>query len=185
MLIQGYTTRYGNSIWLCDPNRVMSVPYFCQSRFQSGGAMVAVSEDGTQLLCYGGQTTTSPGTFLGLWSIPSEMKFTKAPQGGLYQEGQRLELSVGVVDAYGSPYYAWYKDGEIIDGANTDSLRVDPLALTDAGSYTCVVGDSITQHKTPPASVTVFPPGTLPAVSLGGITVLASVLAVWLVRVRP
>ena len=180
-----FLTAYDGLTCMCDLNRVMLAPSFYQVHFQSGGRLLDVSEDGSQLLTSGAASAVGAGTYVNLWSIPSEMKFTKVPRGGLYQVGQRLELSVGVADAFGSPYYAWYKDDEVIDGANTDVLRVDPLALADSGDYTCIVGDAITQHKTPPASVTVFPPGTLPAVSLGGITVLASVLAVWLVRVRP
>ena len=35
--------------------------------------------------------------------------------------------------------YQWYKDDKKIDGANSDTLRFEPLNATDSGIYQCEI----------------------------------------------
>nr|MDA3843492.1 hypothetical protein [Candidatus Kapabacteria bacterium] len=55
-------------------------------------------------------------------------------------EGGKLELAVEIDHSY--PFdISWTKDGNIIDGANSEILIVNNLAASDSGDYVCTVTD--------------------------------------------
>ena len=94
---------------------------------------------------------------------------TAQPQSLTLFEGRRAALSV---TATGSTplYYQWYKDGDLLSGATTNSLLYYPVSTNNAGSYAVVITNrygSVT--STPPATLTVTP-----------ITGISSGLAVYL-----
>ena len=78
------------------------------------------------------------------------------PQGGSWLAGQASQLSI-TVNPLQQPHYQWYKNNNLLAGATNSVLSSSSLALTDAGTYTCVVtnyGGSVTSS---PAVVWVSP----------------------------
>jgi len=56
-------------------------------------------------------------------------------------QGQSVTLSVAVNGT--TPFtYEWRKDGTTIPGATTNNYAISALALSDAGSYTVVIGNT-------------------------------------------
>lgn len=47
-------------------------------------------------------------------------------------------LSIGV-NSFNSTSYTWKKDGAVLSGQTTDSLKIDAVSTTDAGTYTVVL----------------------------------------------
>jgi hypothetical protein len=75
-------------------------------------------------------------------------------------EGDPVSFSV-VASGVGTLTYQWRKDGiDLVDGgsvsgATTDTLTIDPVLVTDAGAYTCVVTDDNSSVESGPAVLTV------------------------------
>lgn len=108
-----------------------------------------------------------------------QFQFTSLPQGGWMEEGQRLELSVGVEGAFGNVTYQWSKDGEPLSGAAEDTYVVETLTLSDQGTYVCMVADEAkAQHQTPAVYILVYPVGGLPLLGLIGLVILGAIVAV-------
>ena len=105
------------------------------------------------------------------------------------ETGQTLNLAAVVTGTTGSVTYEWFKDGNpignggTISGADTASLSISPLILTDAGSYVLEINDSLKALAvTDPMSVSVFAPGSLPVAGGLGLGALALVLGVAALR---
>lgn len=78
---------------------------------------------------------------------------TQQPTGQTVNEGGTLTLSILATNATG---YQWKKDGEDIPSANSATYTKQPVAPSDAGSYTCVVsGEGGTSVTSDAATVTV------------------------------
>ena len=76
------------------------------------------------------------------------------PQGGNWLVGQSRQLNIAV-NALQQPHYQWYQGNSFLPGATNGVLSWVSLALTNAGTYTCVVtnyGGSVTSS---PAVLTV------------------------------
>jgi len=59
--------------------------------------------------------------------------------------------------------YQWNKAGSgAVSGATSASLTFDPLALSDAGTYTCIISNNIGTTSTVPVVLTVLPPPSSP-----------------------
>ncbi len=52
-----------------------------------------------------------------------------------YTVGDSAYISIAAQDSAVS--YQWYKNGEAINGATDTSLIINPIAITDSGTYTC------------------------------------------------
>ena len=78
---------------------------------------------------------------------------TQQPTGQTANEGGTLTLSILATNATG---YQWKKDGEDIPSATSATYTKQPVAPSDAGSYTCVVsGEGGTSVTSDAATVTV------------------------------
>lgn len=100
-------------------------------------------------------------------------RFILVPHGGMFQEGDDLELEVEVAGAYGSIHYQWIKDGSALVGETDDIFSVNSLTLDDSGVYLCQVSDEAKAvYETRPALVQVAPTGQVPTASMGGLLAL-------------
>ncbi|CAG0953885.1 hypothetical protein PHYC_00351 [Phycisphaerales bacterium] len=72
------------------------------------------------------------------------------------------ESATFTISATGSPTlnYQWRKDNVNISGANSPSYTIDPVALSDIGSYTCRVTNGCGTDTSNPATLTVNTCGT-------------------------
>jgi len=87
---------------------------------------------------------------------------TSQPTGGEACEGEPLVLTVAA-EGIGTLTFQWRKDGiDLVDGgrvsgAMSDTLTIDPVFVSDAGSYTVVVTDDNSSVESDPADITVEP----------------------------
>ena len=128
----------------------------------------------------GGQTADYV-TLDDLWytSLVEPKVAADATQGGWYQTGGAIDLSVTATGLAGQLTYQWFKDGAALDGATNATYHVDQAAPSDAGTYTCQVTDqaqSKTTYTTPPIPIYVFPTGSLPAATTLTLTLTALTL---------
>ncbi len=78
-------------------------------------------------------------------------------------EGRSLTLSVSVNGT--TPFtYQWNKDGTAISGATSSSYLIDPVQISDEGSYTISVTNSVGTTESDPVLVAVTP-ATAPSLS--------------------
>ncbi|MCA9242360.1 MAG: immunoglobulin domain-containing protein [Phycisphaerales bacterium] len=81
-----------------------------------------------------GQTISAVATI----TVNQPPTITTQPQGQTLCEGDGLSLSV-VASAAIPNMYQWRRNGTPISGANQAQLTINPVATTDAGTYTVVV----------------------------------------------
>ena len=109
--------------------------------------------------------------------VPPAMTIVHGPQGGWFEEGQPLELTVQVVHAAGATTYQWEKDGQPIAGATDAALDLGLLDMDDSGWYLCNITDEAKSTvSTPRVPVEVFEPGMLPSSGWAGAAILVSAL---------
>lgn len=104
-----------------------------------------------------------------------------APSGGWYEAGDRFEYPVTLLKGIYPPEFQWLRSDtaegtpEEISGATDPELVIDPLTEADSGSYWCRVTNSQvkTQLLTEPVSIVVVPAGSLPAIGVIGLCVVA------------
>jgi hypothetical protein len=79
---------------------------------------------------------TSPLESYGQFSfeVPMPPEITLQPVGGTFDAGTYQELTCDTDNATG---YQWYKDGVLIEGAESSTLSWDPIESENAGSYFC------------------------------------------------
>ena len=106
---------------------------------------------------------------------------TSSPGGGWIEEGMRVELTA----PGDASTYQWYfgdtllADGGSISGTQSQVLVFDPVALADAGSYTCVYDTAATDKElveTPAFELVVMSAGSLPVAGLIALGALATLL---------
>ena len=82
--------------------------------------------------------------------------------------------------------YQWFKNGDAVSnsshvsGANEQVLTFSPLAVGDAGTYTCVFDDGTGKGlvQTAPYELSVLAAGTLPVAGIAGMAMAAAALGV-------
>jgi hypothetical protein len=96
-------------------------------------------------------------------SVPSGPTIDRAPVGGTFFTQADLRLYV-LATGTGPFSYQWYKDSQPIDGANDYFIQLSNLQTDDSGTYSVLVGDTVTSTNVS-AVVTVVdrpaPPSTL------------------------
>lgn len=74
--------------------------------------------------------------------------------------GQTLELSCKATGDP-APSYRWRKNGVLLPGSNTETLRIDKVTTNDSGNYTCEVYNHIKVEPSTPSYIIVHPPPTM------------------------
>ncbi|XP_022782080.1 uncharacterized protein LOC111323064 [Stylophora pistillata] len=74
--------------------------------------------------------------------------------------GQTLVLSCKATGDP-APFYRWKKNGEIISGRKTETLRIEKVAKADSGNYTCEAYNHLTVEPSTPSYIVVHPPPVL------------------------
>ena len=90
----------------------------------------------------GPDTITSNPAVLNVTAAPFSLD--QQPVGGQKYAGEAHTFSVSVSGGSGLFSYDWRKGGVSLGAADTPSLVLDPLAVSNAGAYTCVVTDTTT-----------------------------------------
>ena len=102
-------------------------------------------------------------------------EFSVTPEGGWFEEGDSLSLAVEVRGAIGDVTYQWYKGGSTLVDETQATFAIASLALDDSGSYYCEASDqSKATIATEAVSVLVVEAGSLPAVGLVGLGLVAA-----------
>ncbi len=73
------------------------------------------------------------------------------------RQGQPYELGI-LASGTGPIAYQWYKDGAAVDGATATTLQIVDAGVSDAGSYSVVVGNEVGDVTSLPATVEVLLP---------------------------
>jgi len=73
--------------------------------------------------------------------VAEHLAITQQPTGGTVLEGQPFTFTVGVSGGFNPISYQWSKGGQPVTDATTATLNLAAVAQSDAGSYTCEVGD--------------------------------------------
>lgn len=89
------------------------------------------------------------------------------PKSQLGYWGKPVSFSVAVTNGVPPCAYQWRKDGADIPAATNSVLTLTNLQLTDAGTYTVLVSDTITNLLSQPATLTVNPAGVSIALYAG------------------
>jgi hypothetical protein len=114
---------------------------------------------------------------LKLRSVGSAMpRIQSHPSSGFIQEGDRLVLTAPAGSDFG-----WTKNGgpvtddpPRVTGSGTGMLVFEPVQQSDAGVYTVTYDDGQKAIvESPPFTLSVLPPGSLPAVQIFGLAALA------------
>lgn len=139
---------------------------------------------------YFARVFSSGGTEVQPYSLAVDVATQTGPTLSNESGGGTLELadgtavlSVTVTNTVNPTTFQWFKgvtplaNGGSISGADTDTLTINPIALTDSGSYTLQVTDSAKLVSTSsPIILTVVT--ALPIAGMAGLLLLASVCAV-------
>jgi hypothetical protein len=113
-----------------------------------------------------------------VWRLPLAPDISLAIETGhapWYQIGEPLNLKVVGTGLSGEETYDWQKDGSPLTDQTNSAYHVDALALSDAGSYACLVNDPANTGTLTagPVSIMVLPPGyRLPLVSVIGVLLI-------------
>jgi hypothetical protein len=91
-----------------------------------------------------------------------DLAISVSPTNLVDAEGMASTCFTATITAGSGPYtYQWYRNGVALTGRTVEQLRFSSLQLSDAGSYTVVVNNTIQSvTSSPPAVLTVTPPPT-------------------------
>ena len=78
-------------------------------------------------------------------TVPPSVVVTGDPVSQTVEAGATVELSVTALNA---DIYQWYKDGDPLTGATTDTLTIPNVQVADEGIYTCTVSNSLPSSET-------------------------------------
>ena len=110
-----------------------------------------------------GSVTSNPATLTVSPPISAPV-ITTQPVGRTATVGDNVSFSV-VATGFPDPSYQWKKNGADVTGATAPTLSLTNVQLGDAGSYTVFVSNSAGSVTSDPASLTVNPPLTPPAIT--------------------
>ena len=74
--------------------------------------------------------------------------------------GQKLELSCKAT-ADPAPSYRWRKNGVLLSGRNTETLRIEKVTKNDSGNYTCEAYNHLKMERSTPSYIVVHAPPIL------------------------
>jgi len=128
---------------------------------RKGLAFTAALVLGLFVACGGGGTTPTPNPAVAPTIVTQPLSQTVTV-------GANATLSVTATGT-GTLSYQWKKGGADLSGKTVSSLNLNPVSLTDAGSYTVVVTNSVTggsaSTTSSAATLTVNPVATTPVIS--------------------
>lgn len=122
--------------------QVAPAPMVLTRKFQNGRIWVNL----TGSLC---NRTTATAVQTGVGPM-----ITDPPRNTLACPARTTALRIGAV-GIGAVRYQWKKNGLAISGARSADLVFNSVAITDAGTYTCVVTDSEGSRESTPVTLTV------------------------------
>lgn len=100
-------------------------------------------------------------------ALPAGLVITRHPQSATVGEGDRLELSVAAL-GIGPISYQWWKGAGPIPGATATNLVLNPIKLSDAGTYFVVVTNSVGSLESTRARITVATTVTAQITTIAG-----------------
>ena len=142
----GYQWRKGGSLL---PNaQSSSLALINVNSGDAGSYSVTVSD--------GSRTLESQSAIVSVSSVVEPVTIHNHPDSSTNQVGDSITLQV---NASGGGYlgYQWRKDGIALAGQNAATLSINPIQLSDEGSYDVVISNSQGSVVSDPAVVTVLP----------------------------
>jgi len=94
--------------------------------------------------------------------VAQPVSIVTQPVSGQVRQGQPYGLAV-VASGTKPLTYQWYKDGSLVDGANSSAFQIDDAAVVNAGVYTVVVGNEVGDVTSAEATVEVLLPPSVGA----------------------
>jgi len=87
---------------------------------------------------------------------PDPLEIREHPRGAALYVGSSYTLRVAMHGGVASPEFQWLKDGAALEGAVDSTHVLGPVSLADAGTYSCVVTDGVTEVTSEGAVTTVY-----------------------------
>lgn len=87
--------------------------------------------------------------------VVAKIEIVQQPQGGTFNAGDSVLLVV-VANSESELNYTWYHDGALIDGAASNILSFNAVAMSDAGDYVVVVSDENGDVESDSAQLTII-----------------------------
>lgn len=87
-----------------------------------------------------GTTLTSESATLHVFPA---IEIVQQPIGAKKYTGESHTFSVRVNGGVHEPQYVWYKNGQVLEGADEADLILSDLVQSDAGTYTCLITDAL------------------------------------------
>jgi hypothetical protein len=144
-----------------------AMPY-AQRRGASGACF---DTDLDRIVLYGGarQDSGTPPTFIGFtdtWAFTDDAPgiVVDVTPAATWCPGQSGILSISVA---GSANVQWYKSGQLIPGATSTILVVNPVSAASAGAYDCLVSNSCGAIWSRPCTVSVPTPPAITSQPIG------------------
>jgi len=91
---------------------------------------------------FGSQQTSTGGL-----QLAEHLAISQSPQDAHQYTGQNFTLTVGTTGGFTPLHYQWKKGASNISSATNATLSFIPVALTDAGAYSVVVNDDVTDTQ--------------------------------------
>ena len=107
-------------------------------------------------------STTSNSFTVAVTANPNGPTITTQPSSLSVQSGASATFSVAATN--GTLSYQWYKDGQIVSGANSATLTIPSVSASDAGNYTVKVTNSYSTITSATAALAVNN-GTAPVIT--------------------
>ena len=95
------------------------------------------------------------------------LEITSQPQSQVGYWGKAVSFSVGVTNGTAPYAYRWQKDGVALPDATNATLVLTNLQMTNAGAYSVVVSDAVTNLTSTLANLTMNPSGVAIALYAG------------------
>ena len=141
--------------------------------YYGSGNIYKITPDGTATIF-----ANVPGNLVGLAfqpaSGPLPLQIYAQPQSQLGYWGLSVSFSVSVTNGVPPYSFQWMEGSNAISGATNFLLVLTNLQFTNAGTYTVVVSDTVTNITSQPAILTVNPAGTSIAL-YSGVTIVGVV----------
>jgi hypothetical protein len=116
------------------------------------------------------QKNTYAGHFMGVditINYSDSLEITSQPQSQVGYWGKAVSFSVGVTNGTAPYAYRWQKDGVALPDATNATLVLTNLQMTNAGAYSVVVSDAVTNLTSTLANLTMNPSGVAIALYAG------------------
>ena len=161
---------YAHAFLCHDGVAIDLAPYLVKAGFSQESDAAAINDAG--IIVGGGVLTNGVRHAFALYPFTA-LTISTQPASQLGYWGKSVTFSITVTNGIPPYTYQWSKDGVAVPDATNSILVLTNLQATNAGVYSVVVSDTITNLTSPPAPLTVNPAGVgialYPGVTIDGV----------------